>query len=534
MVRILSTVFLFLLSASVCPVLAAGDYGKPFDDLVRQGYYTRAVNSTLTGRKTALAIASDRAYGYGWDTSGKNVAMLEALRNCRRASTSPDTCKIVDVNGESEFLKTPIKSADFPLDVEKVATIPEATNTSGSPAPQPSKAVASQPTEADKKIELEFWQSVKDSDDPDKYREYLRQFPSGVYAGLAKLEIKKLGGDTTVGNASIPNLDYGDYYALVIGNNEYQDLTNLRSAVNDAKVVSTVLEVDYGFNVKLLENASRKEILRSLKALRQSVSAKDNVLIYYAGHGHLDIDTDYGYWLPVDSERDDDSNWIATDRVISQVKGMKAKHVQRDFNDEDLTATKPVKRNPVYLALRKGYRKQLGLTLRYRYVAVGAVVVMAIMSIAAVSMLPVRMFPDEDFDQIIVQYDMSPGTSLEITDNVTRQIEAIVGGIPEEEVKAVVAISGYQIKNYEFTLGSHLGEVNIDLVSAADRSRSDREIMKELRQKIGGVSGIVSLNLSRPQAGPPTGNPVEIRILGPRLEVLEELGEISLETDVNT
>ncbi len=205
--------------------------------------------------------------------------------------------------------------------------------------------------------------------------------------------------------------------------------------------------------------------------------------------------------------------------------GMKAKHVQRDFNDEDLTATKPVKRNPVYLALRKGYRKQLGLTLRYRYVAVGAVVVMAIMSIAAVRMLPVRMFPDEDFDQIIVQYDMSPGTSLEITDNVTRQIEAIVGGIPEEEVKAVVAISGYQIKNYEFTLGSHLGEVNIDLVSAADRSRSDREIMKELRQKIGGVSGIVSLNLSRPQAGPPTGNPVEIRILGPRLEVLEELGE---------
>ncbi len=205
--------------------------------------------------------------------------------------------------------------------------------------------------------------------------------------------------------------------------------------------------------------------------------------------------------------------------------GMKKKHVQHEFKDEDLSATKPVKRNPVYLLLRKGYRKQLGRTLRYRYVAVGSVIVLAILSIAAVRMLPVRMFPDEDFDQIIVQYDLPPGTSLEITDKVTRQVEEIVGGIPEEEVKAVVAISGYQIKNYEFTLGSHLGEVNIDLVSAADRSRSDREIMEELRRKIGGVSGIVELNLSRPQAGPPTGKPVEIRILGPRLEVLEELGE---------
>jgi hypothetical protein len=185
----------------------------------------------------------------------------------------------------------------------------------------------SQPTEADKNIELEFWQSIKDSNDPDMFREYLRQFPSGAYAGLAKLKVKKLGGDTTVVNASIPNLDYGDYYALVIGNNYYQDLTNLRSAVNDAKAVSTVLEVDYGFNVKLLENASRKDILRSLKHLRETVSAKDNVLIYYAGHGYLDEDTDYGYWLPVDSERDDDSNWIATDRVVSQIKGMKAKHV---------------------------------------------------------------------------------------------------------------------------------------------------------------------------------------------------------------
>jgi len=43
-------------------------------------------------------------------------------------------------------------------------------------------------------LELEFWQTIKKSDDPDMYREYLRLFPEGVFSGLAKLKIKKLGG----------------------------------------------------------------------------------------------------------------------------------------------------------------------------------------------------------------------------------------------------------------------------------------------------------------------------------------------------
>ena len=46
-------------------------------------------------------------------------------------------------------------------------------------------------------LELAFWQTIHKSDDPDMFREYLNQFPEGVFAGLAKLKIKKLGGDTS-------------------------------------------------------------------------------------------------------------------------------------------------------------------------------------------------------------------------------------------------------------------------------------------------------------------------------------------------
>jgi hypothetical protein len=322
--------------------------------------YLKLVKQYFGEATFALAVDADGWWAYNAAQSPP-AAKTKALALCKEHSKKPETCKIVDVDGKSDFVKNKSSSAastsgksvwcasassvywiteasckyrqlkGFPTKAQAQAEHKWLKGIATASAPQPTPQPEPEPVETttvdNSALDLEFWQSIKDSNDPDMYREYLRQFPSGVYAGLAKLKIKKLGGDTKVVNASIANLDYGDYYALVIGNNDYQDLTNLRSAVNDAKVVSTVLEVDYGFNVKLLENASRKDILRSLKHLRETVSAKDNVLIYYAGHGYLDKDTDYGYWLPVDSERDDDSNWIATDRVVSQIKGMKAKHV---------------------------------------------------------------------------------------------------------------------------------------------------------------------------------------------------------------
>ena len=173
-----------------------------------------------------------------------------------------------------------------------------------------------------------FWQAIKDSDDPNMYREYLRQFPSGVYAGLAKLKIQKLSGSTTsVAQASVPDLDYGRYHALVIGNNRYRHLKPLSTAVNDANAVASLLRSQYQFNVDVLINATRDETVSALSRLRKSISQQDNLLIYYAGHGWLDTEMDEGFWLPVDARDDDQVDWIANDTVMRSVRAMKAKHV---------------------------------------------------------------------------------------------------------------------------------------------------------------------------------------------------------------
>ncbi|HUQ26374.1 MAG TPA: serine/threonine-protein kinase [Burkholderiales bacterium] len=62
-------------------------------------------------------------------------------------------------------------------------------------APKPAAAAASpSATNANREADKEFWEGVKDSDDPDDVKLYLEQFPNGTFADQAKKKIAELGG----------------------------------------------------------------------------------------------------------------------------------------------------------------------------------------------------------------------------------------------------------------------------------------------------------------------------------------------------
>jgi hypothetical protein len=118
-----------------------------------------------------------------------------------------------------------------------------------------------------------------------------------------------------------------NYYALVIGNNRYENLPHLETAVADAQAVVDVLESRYGFRARPLLNATKGQMLTALNDYRKLLTEDDSLLIYYAGHGTIDRDLLRGYWQPVDASRDDDSTWIDGDEISKQIEGMKARHV---------------------------------------------------------------------------------------------------------------------------------------------------------------------------------------------------------------
>src|SRR5882672_7289001 len=50
-------------------------------------------------------------------------------------------------------------------------------------------------TQSNQEVELEFWRAIKDGNDPDDFDLYVQQFPTGIYAALAKRKIAKLRGE---------------------------------------------------------------------------------------------------------------------------------------------------------------------------------------------------------------------------------------------------------------------------------------------------------------------------------------------------
>jgi len=188
---------------------------------------------------------------------------------------------------------------------------------------RPSNKVA-QPLRSDDVAEIGFWESVRASRDPDELRAYLRKFPEGRYAELARLWLDKLAPKKP---DPIAMVDYGRYHALVIGNNDYLYLKPLKTAMNDARAMARLLGEQYGFDVTLLTNATRYDILKALTGYRAKLGPGDNLLIYYAGHGVLDQAANEGYWQPVDAEPDIPANWIANGDLTTALKAMVAKHV---------------------------------------------------------------------------------------------------------------------------------------------------------------------------------------------------------------
>ena len=128
-------------------------------------------------------------------------------------------------------------------------------------------------------------------------------------------------------NSNITIDSIGNYYALVIGNNKYEYWSRLDAAVKDAKKIGQILESKYSFTVTSLIDADRDEIMNAIFDMRENLTANDNLLIYFAGHGELDKEAERGYWIPIDGDLNKPTKWISNQYIIDQLKASKAKHV---------------------------------------------------------------------------------------------------------------------------------------------------------------------------------------------------------------
>lgn len=127
----------------------------------------------------------------------------------------------------------------------------------------------------------------------------------------------------SLGGAANP----GPYYALLIGIQNYRNLPKLSTPVKDAQAIAAILSQQYGFQTRLLQDATRDDITHALNEYRRTLDDNANLLVYYAGHGSFDKEADKAYWLPVNADPHDTTAWILADDITTDVKVIPARHI---------------------------------------------------------------------------------------------------------------------------------------------------------------------------------------------------------------
>jgi hypothetical protein len=123
----------------------------------------------------------------------------------------------------------------------------------------------------------------------------------------------------------------GKYYALIIGNNAYQDVNiiSLDGPIKDATNLYNILTTKYTFdprNITFLKNATYEQMISAFDEMSNKITKNDNLVVFYAGHGVWDEAKELGYWLPVDAKKTNTAYWIPNSRISDYMSSIKSKH----------------------------------------------------------------------------------------------------------------------------------------------------------------------------------------------------------------
>jgi len=134
-------------------------------------------------------------------------------------------------------------------------------------------------------------------------------------------------GAKTVDLQPAPSVS-ANYYALIIGNGNYANMSGLLTPTRDAQSVSDLLSMRYGFKTLLLLDATRDQIMAALDKMSRELNESDRLLIYFAGHGDArGGPPERAFWLGTEADPNNPYTWIAAEYISDKIKQMKPKQI---------------------------------------------------------------------------------------------------------------------------------------------------------------------------------------------------------------
>ncbi len=128
-----------------------------------------------------------------------------------------------------------------------------------------------------------------------------------------------------------PGSRVGKQRLVLIAVNRYREWPHLQYPTVDAKAIRDILTSRYYIDevIELYdEEATKANILKLFANLQKEVKTDDSLLIYYAGHGHLDNMANIGFWILTDGGVDEysQSNWLPNSQIRGLIRSLRTKH----------------------------------------------------------------------------------------------------------------------------------------------------------------------------------------------------------------
>lgn len=165
--------------------------------------------------------------------------------------------------------------------------------------------------------------------------------------------------------------------------------------------------------------------------------------------------------------------------------------------------------------LNRKYKTALAWSLNHRKTIVFGAIIIFILSFMMMGMLGSQFFPETDRNEFMIEVKAAPGSSLEQTSNLALQIEKILN--ERSEVTTVLTTIGSG--NNPVTTGTIL----VKLLNKKERSKSDKKIMDEVRNKLKYLPGGDFSFTVQTMGG--NEKPVSLSIRGEDLNKLSEIAD---------
>lgn len=184
---------------------------------------------------------------------------------------------------------------------------------------------------------------------------------------------------------------------------------------------------------------------------------------------------------------------------------------------------------PWLKSMEQAYRRLLGFFLRHRYLTVAATLLGAFLTLnLAYSRMEFVLMGGQDLEAFAVAIEAPTGASLKETERIVKEVESQALALSEEtsDIENVRSEAGSMGRaDFERQVGSHFGEVSVDLSLLHNRQQSGHEVKDLLRSRLQDVAGARTMSFEETRTGPPVGLPVAVNIKGDNFATLKTISE---------